>query len=581
MTENHSKQEENADKLTVKEPEKDDEKVRNNYFCPLEGCKEIPEIENARCEIGKIIMYCRKYKKLIYLDVEEYFKILDGEGKIKIDPEDNNYCIPKSNSRQIENLKEKVFKSRNVLIENKRVKDLCNIIRALNQIVDTQEKHPDNYLHNKNVLNIAEYIDKENFIMTYENKNYSTYDIIEEMESRVKEEEQALKNLEKYQVYLGREHINEDEFHLNLSCPKNKKDDNGQLLYPQLENEGFKLITQIRFKNLIEINVAYNNIEDMTPLDNMLLPHLEIINLSDNQIKKIQSVANLQSTYLSEIYLQNNQIEDLGPFLNSQFDYLEMFRVDNNKKAIDKENFQAVKEKYKNNLYYKALDWNNFIEEYHCYELGNNFDSNKFTKEAKLDLGSRRCGDKILLDLRPLIIYPNILQKLILDDNKLQNLSLLNRMRFPNLIELDLSLNLITNIRFIKKLSKTSKHLKALYLNDNKINDISPLIAYREKKEVKNDNIDNENKEVNKNEETKKEEKEKVEGIIFEKLEVLTLDNNCLDEKDKTTKEILNKLKNMEQLSLDYELKPEENEQENTQQQNNPNNDNDNNNLIR
>ena len=599
MTENNQfKQEENEEKLTVKEQGKDDKKESDNkpeidnYFCPLKGCDEIPEIENARCEIGKIIMCCPRCKKLINLDVEEYFKILNGGEKIN--PEDNNYCTPKNTDRnpgQTENFAKKVWISRNELNKKIESKDLCNISKALNQLVDIQEKHPENYLHNKNVLNIAEYIDNENFEVTYNNKKYSTYEIIEEMESKEKEEEQALKKLEKYKVYFDRKkHINKEEFILNLPWPKNKNDENGKP-YPQLNNEGFKLITQIRFKNLIEINVADNNIEDISSLDNMLLPHLEIINLRNNLIKNVQPVANLQSTYLSEIYLQNNKINDLSPFLNSKFDYLEIFRVDNNEGAIKNESFPAFKERYKNSLYYEALDWNNFIGEYHCYELGNNFNSNEFAKLKKLDLGSRRCGDKILLDLRPLIIYPNNLKELILDDNKLQNVSLLNRMRFPNLEKLDLSLNLITNLRFIKKLSKTSKNLKALFLNDNKINDISPLIAYKEVKEVKNNNnedneIKEEDKEVNKNKEMKKEEKkegekvEKVEGIIFEKLQVLTLDNNCLDKKDKKTNEILSKLNNIEQLTIDCELEPEGNQQENTQQQQqqNPNNNNDNNN---
>ena len=641
MIDNQIKQKETDDKLTVKDPVKDDEPERNKYFCPLKECDKIPEIVNAVSEIGKIILRCGKYNKLIYLDVDDYFKILDKE-KTQIDKNDTNYCISiddkinskqdkknilidiKSNSNKgnennlidnesikqdsdnnlIDNEKnskkggansknssKENFNSRYVLLAKN--KDLCNIIRALNQLVDTQEKHPENYLHNKNVLNIVEYIDKENLEITYNNQKYSTYEIIEEMESKEKEEEQAIQKLKEYLVYFDRKkHINKEELHLDLSWPKNKKDKKGNNLYPPLKNEGFKLITQIRFKNLIEINVADNNIEDISSLDNMLLPHLEIINLRNNLIKNIQPVANLQSTYLSEIYLQNNKINDLSPFLNSKFDYLEIFRVDNNELAIKNESFPAFKERYKNSLYYEALDWNNFIEEYHCYELGNNFNSNEFAKLVKLDLGSRRCGDKILLDLRPLIIYPNNLKELILDDNKLQNISLLNRMRFPNLEKLDLSLNLITNLRFIKKLSKTSKNLKALFLNDNKINDISPLIAYKEVKEVKNNNnedneIKEEDKEVNKNKEMKKEEKkegekvEKVEGIIFEKLQVLTLDNNCLDKKDKKTKEILSKLNNIEQLTIDCELEPEGNQQESRQQQQqqqNPNNNNDNNN---
>ena len=119
-------------------------------------------------------------------------------------------------------------------------------------------------------------------------------------------------------------------------------------------------------------------------------------------------------------------------------------------------------------------------------------------------------------DLYPLIIYPNKIISLILDDNKLQDASLLSKMPLYNLEFLDLSVNFIINIKFFKKMAKRCKNLKTLYLNDNKINDISPLVKYDENNDV---------------------------DLIFG-LDALTLKNNYLDLKDKTTRDILVKLIN-------------------------------------
>ena len=557
MIDNQIKQKETDDKLTVKDLVKDDEPERNEYFCPLEECDKTPEIVNALSEIGKIILRCGKYNKLIYLDVDDYFDILDNK-KNKIDKNNTKYCISINNENNEEQDNENILinvetnsnqdKINNLIDDEKKSKkdqteifdarkkildkntDLCNIIRALNQLIDTQEKHPENYLHNQNVLNEADFIEKENkaFHKTDE-KFYYIDNVIEEIKNNQKEEikeesgdeqknqnnkekkEDILEQLKTtYKVYLtGEEHVVK-ELHLTL---KGQKDDKGVPKYPLLKNDGFNLISQIRFKKLIEINVANNEISDITPLNNMLLPYLEIINLSDNQIQNIQPVADLCSENLLEIYLHNNIIEDLGPFLNSHFDHLEILRVDNNEKAIQKTSFQELQKNYGDILFYEAKNWKDFIQKYDL-DLSFNDPKNKaqgYLNMENLDLSSKRCGDIILKDLYPLIIYPNKIKNLILDDNKLQDVSLLSRMPLYNLKLLDLSLNFISNIKFLKKLAKKCKHLEKLYLNDNKINDISPLIKYEEGNKI---------------------------DIIID-LRALTLKNNCLDLKEKTTENIL------------------------------------------
>ena len=77
----------------------------------------------------------------------------------------------------------------------------------------------------------------------------------------------------------------------------------------------------------------------------------------------------------------------------------------------------------------------------------------------------------------------------------------------------------------MKKMSEICRGLKTLYLNDNKINDISPLVKFKDGEQVE---------------------------LIFN-LEGLTLKNNNLDLKDKTTYNIIDKLVKNEKFAFDYE----------------------------
>ena len=519
------KQQENQEIREIREIERDE------YICPFQGCNCIPEIERVYCDIGRIIFHCKRNDK-IELDVEEYFKILDGGQKIKTKRNiTNNANI---NLDSINNFDNKdVLSSREVLLEKN--KDLCNIIRALNQVVDTQEKHPENYLHNKNVLNMGNFIEGENtsFYAT-KGKEYNIDNIIEEeIKGKIDEGKKALEDLGKeFKVYLYEEEG--DKNNINKELYLILKGEKVETKYPWLRDKGFELLSKIRFKNLIELNLANNGITNVTPLDNMLLPHLEMINLSNNKIIKIKSVADLQSTYLCEIYLQNNEIEDLGPFLNSRFDYLKMFRVDGNKKAIDNNSFPAVKKKYEHCIIYETVNWEDFIKN---YNLDLDAKQAEDGKVEKFDLSSNRRGDIIIMDLFPLINSPNKIKYLILDDNKLKDVSILNRIPLYSLELLDLSLNMITNIKFIKKLSTICKKLKTLYLNDNKINDITPLVKYKEEGNIPE--------------------------LLIE-LTVLTLKCNNLNLKDKITYEILQSLMKNDKLNIDYEDKDFEENGKNT-----------------
>lgn len=72
---------------------------------------------------------------------------------------------------------------------------------------------------------------------------------------------------EKYYINLEKS-IEKEELHLKLKGPRKETNYKNYL-----RDDGFKLISKLIFKNLIEINLANNYITNLNPLDNMLLPH--------------------------------------------------------------------------------------------------------------------------------------------------------------------------------------------------------------------------------------------------------------------------------------------------------------------
>ena len=508
---------------------------RNKYICPQKGCYLIPRIISVHSDTGRIVMQCPN-NHLDEKNVEDYLKILDE--KKDLEPKEHerrieNYDKDKSNKETL--ITEK--KSNEINIIEEKCKDISNIIRAFNQLLLAQENQPDNYLHNQNLINLGDFILSENsrFFddikqsseinngIQKDNKYTEKFDnIIQELiEDNEENEKTALNNLKtEFGIDLEK-HYQKKDLHLKLKGLKTEEK------YKKLDDRGFQYISEIRFKNLIEINLANNKITDLNYLNRMLLPHLEIINFSYNKIANIEPVANLLSKNLLEIYLHYNQIKDLKPFENPKFPIqsLEIFRIDNNKFKVEDPELKILVEKYKNKMIYEIKGWDGLNKKYKC-----NIDE----KSTKIDLSSRRDSD-IIYYLFPLVMFPNNIQILILDNNRIQDASLLAKMPIYHLEYLDLSLNLISSIIFLKKLSTKSKDLEILYLHDNKINDISPLYNYNNEKE-----------------ETKNQEGKEQIDIIFQNLEILSLKNNSLDLKDSTTYEFLDSIIKNGDITLDY-----------------------------
>jgi Leucine-rich repeat (LRR) protein len=249
----------------------------------------------------------------------------------------------------------------------------------------------------------------------------------------------------------------------------------------------------IKFNQLKEINLSENEITDIEPICIMNLPFLEFLNLSYNKIKNISPLGELNSRKLKYLFLQNNQIENLEDikFLcDCDYPNLKILRFENNKIQENSDPFKKFFDKYKKKQF--IIVTNAKIDEIKIkYSIEYDERSEKIevqgVEEKKenevLDNKKEDEEDELLLKNLFIIISQkneNRIKTLKLSNCKIKNPSILNRIQFDFLEELDLSINNIKNLKFLKGMR--AKCLKNLFLNDNCICDLSLLYNLEDKK---------------------------------------------------------------------------------------------------
>ena len=372
------------------------------------------------------------------------------------------------------------------IIENKN-KQLSDIIIFNRILLNSNKKFPKNYYYTKSIFNIGRSIEREAYPKEPKNILYKNFDAIDQLFK---------------------------DFNINI----NGNEEELLLFNKNLNNEGFKLLTQIHFRNLNKINVSNNKINNVKALILMNLSHLEELDLSFNEIENIDYISEIEAKRLKDIYLQNNKIKDLSPFLESDFPELEILRVDNNTIDWNNQNNKKILNEYSEKIIYKSITIEQFKREYDTnFKKGNNrFINNNNDTEPINDLTNvkqlyifetkRSKRDNLLKDFYLLIPQENKICELRLFNANLKNVSILSKFPLYRLKSLDLSRNNITNVKFLKKVNFNK--LKFLYLTHNKIYDISPLINYK----------------------------------IIKTLGVLSLNKNPLNFNDETTRSLILKL---------------------------------------
>ena len=500
----------------------------------------------------------------------------------------------------LENYKNDLMEKKNLDTSNdkkikgkigRKMKSLSDLIRVIYSVLKTHENYYYNYMNTKNVIKLGQSIEEEEKIPS------NIDDTIKKIFSKkkIEEEKKALEILKGEDYYIDVDGDNEVEEEENGDAEKEEKEEeeeekknlieeekksekkelieeekkpkkkkiklnerkflilkgkykseNGKVVkngdkkesdYENnvkicIGNEGFELISKVIFKNLIDINLSCNGISSVEYLDKMLLPHLEYLDLSNNEIGDVKPVATLKSKHLRIILLQDNYIKSLEPFKDKEVNFEELIylRVDNNKfneKDVKKD--KDLEKKFGKKLIYKTLDTDSFCKKYDI-----NFNLN----DDKLDLSDRK-KKELLMDLFLLIGFQFNIKYLDLENNYIDNASILSSIPLFKLEVLDLALNRIPSILFLRKLSKKCPELRELYLHDNKIVDITLFKDFTDGKNsnifqklriltLKNNPFYHEEKNGNKtNKEDKKDKKSKEESN----------DENKKDKKDKKSKE--------------------------------------------
>ena len=537
-------------------------------------CHKERKILKFYTELAKIKLICKNKKckekdeeETLDLDelIEDKFLEKPSEYENK-DEEDQKILNENANNRDLVSDESKPHK--------KTLKDkiimLSNIIRANQLVLETQEKHPNNYYHILSLENLGKSYEKEaqrkeNFVDDLD-KN------LKDIEKKINDQNKILEDIKsKYKIDIKKEHIEQPNLRLVLRGKSRKEGIN----IIKLEDQGFELITQLIFKNLKEFIVASNKIKNIECLNNMLLPHLELLDMSDNEIEDIQAIANIKSRYLTTIILNDNKIKTLNPFYGEKPIYfkLQTLAVQNNQDLIGKEKeFKGIKEKHKGiKILFESININEFNKRHN---------TNIIEDEKSYNLGRIKKNREILLDdLFSLIKFENKIRYLILDNNNIKDASLLSKMPLFCLRRLDLSVNKINNISFLKKLSKTCKKLADLFLDNNNIYDISVLKCAepedgKEKKDLEiGVSTGSEQKNKNKNEENYKP------SCIFHYLKNLSIKINKFDaNKDAEIKGIIECFNNEEIITdIEFDKKDDKKKPNDESNQNEPNENNNNN----
>ena len=205
---------------------------------------------------------------------------------------------------------------------------------------------------------------------------------------------------------------------------------NGQ----NLGNICLEIIRKKDPKNMNQLILSSNSIDNLEPLINMKLDKLQILNLQKNKISDIKQLGKINCPKLTLLNLMNNNISDIS--------------------VLERMNLIELKE---------LLLKNNIIEDISA--LG----KTKLPKIEILDLNSNKISDINILSK----VKFETLKELYLSKNKISDITVFQNVKFPNLEYLSLKEN---NIKNVDALSTADfSNIKGIYLNNNKISDITLL----------------------------------------------------------------------------------------------------------
>lgn len=423
-------------------------------FCPTHKNKrdeQHTELHDKMCLINQLTERCD-----IHFDEGKYDQYcLDCQENIC-----KNYSDKIHFKHSIKNFSEV---DKNLLEESKEIirkknRRLNAIMEFNNLILNTYEKHPNNYFHLINLINLAELLKKED-------------------ERDPRELENALieiKNMKNCEKAI-------DDFNIKYQTMITNKETRLILRHKNLEDIIFEEIREMSLHHLQELDLSFNKIKNIDYLKYMFLSFLQYLSLNDNKIEDIKAISQINFRELKLLNLQNNNIKNANYLTKAEMPKIEMIRIDGNR-AI--QNLEEVINKYNKKLVTIPMTFEDFGKKYNLTKL--------LTKNSiRFELNGNDKGDEILRDLYLLLPDDNKINYLILTNCGIKNIRLLSKIAFPKLENINLSFNNIICIDAISELR--NKYLKELYLQENYICNITPLLKTKfdrnAKIDIRNNNL--------------------------------------------------------------------------------------------
>ena len=424
-------------------------------FCPTHKNKwdeQHTELHDKMCLINQLTERCD-----IHFDEGKYDQFcLDCQENIC-----KNYSDKIHFKHSIKNFSD----DKNLLEESKEIirkknRQLNAIMEFNNLILNTYEKHPNNYFHIINLINLAKLIEKEDERDPRELEN-----ALIEIKNYMKNSEKAI-----------------DDFNIKYQTMITNKETRLILRHKNLEDIIFEEIREMSLYHLQELDLSFNKIKNIDYLKYMFLSFLEYLGLNDNKIEDIKAISQINFRELKLLNLQNNNIKNANYLTKAEMPKIEMIRIDGNR-AI--KNLEEAINKYTNKkLVTIPLTFEDFGKKYNLTKL--------LTKNSiRFELNGNDKGDEILRDLYLILPNDNEINYLILTNCRIKSIRLLSKIPFPKLENINLSFNNIICIDAISELR--NKYLKELYLQENYICNITPLLKTKfdrnAKIDIRNNNL--------------------------------------------------------------------------------------------
>ena len=268
----------------------------------------------------------------------------------------------------------------------------------------------------------------------------------------------------------------------------NIEDEEINLGWDGLGDEGFVYLTKITFPELTKLHMNNNQLKTLTPLTNSNFPKLNYFYFFNNYLKSIDVLSNCNFPFLVEIKLFSNYINNIDVLALCNFQNLQI--LDLGKNQINKIdtlascNFPKLKVLDLNSNKINRISLLNKCNfpELNTLNLSNNLIMNinnlntcLFPKLSSLNLGENKIYDIYVLAS---CNFPE-LAELNLYSNQIRGIYVLEKCKFPLLKVLDLYNNKIENIDVLCKCNFPL--LNKIYICDNKILNTNVIAELKEK----------------------------------------------------------------------------------------------------